>query len=127
MGISSYDDAGVSELVGFFYGGSYHNYNKDTLGLYRNYGVMIVMSKSKYFDSFFKQYKLKKEVESNLIAVDYLNECLNLFTGEYKPYRKPGYMPLCISIDSHHPAVVTKHLYKSIVNRLSTKSKNDIF
>lgn len=57
---------------------------------------MTVKSKSgrvngkhhKNLESFFKQYRLKIKVESNLIAIDYLDMNLNRLEGKYKPYRK---------------------------------------
>lgn len=71
---------------------------RNVVGLYRDDGLMIIKSKSnrvnnkhhKDIEVFFKQYRLRREVESNIIEVNYLDVNLNIFTGEYKPYRKPG-------------------------------------
>lgn len=43
-----------------------------------------------------------------IALVNYLDVSLNLYTGKYKLYRKPGNIPLYyISIEFDHPPIVT--------------------
>ena len=47
---------------------------------------------------------------------------LNLHSGKYYPYRKPGNLPLYIDVQSDHPPSVVKHMSKSISGRISDLS-----
>ena len=67
-------------------------------------------------------------IEINLKRVDYLDVTLDLETGLFKPYRKPGDKPLYVSAQSNHPPQVLKNIPKGIERRLSDNSANeDIF
>ena len=72
------------------------------LGLYRDDGLEIINSKSgpvierikKIISIIFQNNGLKITTESNLLQTDFLDITLNLTTGKYWPYRKPGHIPL---------------------------------
>ena len=49
---------------------------------------------------------------------------MDLETGLYQPYRKPGDSPLYISAMSNHPPQVFKNMPKGIERRISDKSAN---
>ena len=49
---------------------------------------------------------------------------LDLETGLFQPYRKPGDKPLYVSAHSNHPPQILKNLPKGIEKRLSDNSAN---
>ena len=49
---------------------------------------------------------------------------MDLETGLYQPYRKPGDKPLYISAKSNHPPSVIKNLPMGIERRFSNNSAN---
>ena len=49
---------------------------------------------------------------------------LDLETGLYKPYRKPGDKPLYVSAHSNHPPQILKNLPTGIEKRISNNSAN---
>ena len=49
---------------------------------------------------------------------------MDLETGLYQPYRKPGDSPLYISAMSNHPPQVFKNIPKGIERRISDNSSN---
>ena len=54
--------------------------------------------------------------------MNFLDVTLDLTTGKYKPYNKPGNIPLYINVKSSHPPNITKNLPESIsrcINELS--------
>ena len=108
-----------------------HELNKNRknqyLGLYRDDGLAIINSKSgpiikrikKNISTIFQNNGLKITTESNLLQTDFLDITLNLTTGKYWPYRKPGDIPLYINANSNHPSNIKKQLIKMIQSRLS--------
>ena len=112
--MGSYDGAEICELVGLYL---LHELNKTIknqhLGLYRDDGLAVINSKSgpvierikKITSSIFQNNGLKITTESNLLQTDFLDITLNLTTGKYWPYRKPGDIPLCINAKSNHPPI----------------------
>ena len=49
---------------------------------------------------------------------------LDLTTGKYKPYKKPGNIPLYINVKSNHPPNIIKNLLDNISRRIN-KSSSD--
>ena len=115
--MGSYDGAEICELVGLYL---LHELNKTIknqhLGLYRDDGLAIINSKSgpvierikKIISTIFQNNGLKITTESNLLQTDFLDITLNLTTGKYWPYRKPGDIPLYINAKSNHPPNIKK-------------------
>ncbi|KAJ8049854.1 hypothetical protein HOLleu_02777 [Holothuria leucospilota] len=58
--------------------------------------------RTKFIETF-KSFGLKITVASNLKVVDYLDITMNLNTGMYHPYKKPGDHTTYINVDSNHP------------------------
>ena len=131
VAMGSYDGAEICELVGLYL---LHELNKTIknqhLGLYRDDGLAVINSKSgpviekikKIISSIFQNNGLKITTESNLLQTDFLDITLNLTTGKYWPYRKPGDIPLYINAKSNHPPNIKKQLPKMISSRLSRNS-----
>ena len=67
---------------------------------------------------------LKITIDIGLTRVNFLDITLDLETGLYKPYRKPGDKPLYISAYSNHPPQIIKNLPSGIERRLSNNSAN---
>ena len=77
------------------------------------------LDKAKKFFSQILEHGLQITAHSNLKIVNYLDVTLNLSTGKYQPYKKPGNYPLYINAKSNHPMSIIKHLPASISNRIS--------
>ena len=72
----------------------------------------------------FGEQDLKITITINQTRVDYLDLTMDLETGLYQPYRKPGDSPLYISAMSNHPPQVFKNIPKGIERRISDNSSN---
>ena len=68
---------------------------------------------------------MKITIDTNLVRVDYLDVTLDLETGLFKPYRKPGDKPVYVSALSNHPPQILKNIPKGIERRLSDNSANE--
>ena len=77
------------------------------------------LDKAKKFFSQILELGLQITAHSNLKIVNYLDVTLNLSTGKYQPYRKPGNYPLYINAKSNHPPSIIKYLPASNSNRIS--------
>jgi hypothetical protein len=64
-------------------------------------------------------------IEINLSRVDYLDITMDLETGIFKPYRKPGDRPVYVSALSNHPPQVLKNIPVGIEQRMSDNSSNE--
>ena len=61
--------------------------------------------------------------EINLQIVNFLDVTLDLTTGKFKPYNKPGNVPLYINVKPNHPPNIIKKLLENIscrINKLSS-------
>ena len=101
--------------------------DKDSNGLYRDYGLGIFESLSgaqierrkKNIIKVFKESVLLIIVTTNIISVDFLDVAFKLKTASYQSFRKPNNEPKYIDINSNHPPQIMKQLSKSIEKRLS--------
>ena len=101
--------------------------DKDSNGLYRDYGLGIFESLSgaqierrkKNIIKVFKESVLLIIVTANIISVDFLDVAFKLKTASYQSFRKPNNEPKYIDINSNHPPQIMKQLSKSIEKRLS--------
>ena len=57
--------------------------------------------------------------------VDFLDVTLDLETGVFKPFRKPGDRPLYVSAHSNHPPTILSNIPPSIERRLSDNSADE--
>ena len=72
---------------------------------------------------FRKEFQLSIICETNLKIVDFLDVTLDLTTGKYKPYNKPGNIPQYINVKANNPPNIIKNLPESIscrINKLSS-------
>ena len=63
-------------------------------------------------------------IEANKKCVNFLDLTLDLRTGTYKPYTKPGNVPQYVSRHSNHPPSVLRAIPESINRRRSTISSD---
>ena len=70
----------------------------------------------------FADQGLKITITINQRVVNYLDVTLDLETGLYRPFRKPGDRPLYVSALSNHPPQILKNLPAGIERRLSDNS-----
>ena len=134
--MGSYDGAEMCQLVGLYL---LHKLNKNIknqhLGLYRDDGLAIINSKSgpiierikKNILTIFQNNSPEITTESNLLQNDFLDITLNLITGKYWPYRKPGDIPLYINAKSNHPPNIKKTINQNDLITLIKKLSNFYF
>ena len=107
-------------------------YGKDLNGFYRDDGFACFENisgpqadriRKDFVNIFRKEFQLNIVCETNLKIMNVLDVILNLTTGKYKPYNKPGNIPLYINVKSNHPPNIIKNLPENIsrhVNKLSS-------
>ena len=131
--MGSYDGAEIYELVGLFILNNLgKSFGKGNIGLYRDDGLAFIKNKSarlanktkKELHKAFEQFGLKTTAESNLHVVNFLDVTFDLFTGKYKPYRKPNDDPLYINKHSNHPPSILRQLTTSMNKHISTLSSD---
>ena len=131
--IGSFDRAEICELFGFYMSyilstkyGRNHNgiYRDDELACFKNVsGPKADRIRKDFINMFRKEFQLSNVCEINLKTVNFLDVTLDLTTGKYKPYNKPGNVPLHISVKSNHPNKIIKNLPESIfrcINKFSS-------
>ena len=72
-----------------------------------------------------KKFQLGIVCKTNLKIVNFLDVTLDLTSGKYKPYNKPGNIPQYINVKSNHLPNIIKNLSESI-SRLINKLSCDI-
>ena len=94
--------------------------------LYRDDGLAVTSSTPRQQEKLrqeiikiFGEHEMKITIDINLVRVDYLDVTLDLETGLFKPYRKPGDKPVYVSALSNHPPQILKNIPKGIERRLS--------
>ena len=131
IGMGAYHGAQACELVGLFMLSKLTNLPNFKAIIYRDDGLAITSSSPRLQEKLrqniiriFEEQELAITIEINLARVDYLDVTLNLETGIYKPYRKPGDRPLYVSAHSNHPPLVLKNIPSGIERRISDNSAN---
>ena len=135
--MGSYDGAEVCQLVGaFLLNKLAAHVDKQSTGLYRDDGLGALKRvpgttadrTRKKIIKLFQAYGLKITIDVNIRVTNFLDVTLNLATGTYKPYRKPGDVPLYLNRRSNHPPTITQNLPKAINKRLvAISADEDIF
>ena len=99
--------------------------------LYRDDGLGITSASARQQEKLsqsirkiFADQDLAITIEINQTRVHYLDVNLDLETGLYKPFRKPGDKPLYVSAFSNHPPQILKNIPAGIERRLSDNSAN---
>lgn len=129
--MGSFDGAETCELVGAYLLSKltpeYHN----NIGLYRDDGLAALNKTPREIENIkknicqvFKDNNLKITIEANKKSVNFLDLTLDLRTGTYKPFNKPGNIPQYVHRHSNHPPSILKSLPETINKRLSNISSD---
>ena len=131
--MGGYHGAEVCELVGLY---MLHELTKiipkNTIGLYRDDGLMVTPKQSGYKSEKLKQqlHKFAKtiglgvEIEGPMKRTDFLDISLDLHKETYAPFRKENDEIKYVRKDSNHPRTVTKQIPNMIGKRISKRSAN---
>ena len=103
--------------------------------MYRDDGLAVTPSSKRLQEKLrqrivkiFADQELKITIDIGLTRVNFLDINMDLESGLYKPFRKPGDRPLYVSAYSNHPPQMLKNLPCGIERRISDNSANqDIF
>ena len=132
IGMGAYHGAQACEIVGLFMLSKLAVLPNFKTIIYRDDGLAITSSSPRLQEKLrqsiigiFAEQGLAITIEINLTRVQYLDVDLDLETGLYKPYRKPGDRPLYVSAHSNHPPQILKNLPSGIEKRLSENSANE--
>ena len=131
ISMGAYHGAQACEIVGLFLLAQLKVLPNFEAILYRDDGLAITPSSPRLQEKLrqriigiFGEQNLKITIEIGLTRVNFLDITLDLETGLYKPYRKPGDKPLYVSAYSNHPPQILKNLPAGIEKRLSNNSAN---
>ena len=118
--MGSFDGAEIWELVGISilhvlgakYGKNNHGtYRDDGLAYFENMNGSQADRIRKDFIAIFKnEFQLKIVCNTNLKIVNFLDVTFDLTTGKYKPYNKPGNIPVYINVKSSHPPDIKENI-----------------
>ena len=129
--MGAYHGAQACEIVGLFLLAQLKVLPNFEAILYRDDGLAITPSSPRIQEKLrqriiriFGEQDLKITIEIGLTRVNFLDLTLDLETGLYKPYRKPGDKPLYVSAHSNHPPQILKNLPAGIEKRISFNSAN---
>ena len=132
--MGGYHGAEVCEIVGLY---MLHEMTKfipkDTVGLYRDDGLMITPKQSGYkteklkqrLHQFAKSIGLSFEIEGPMQQTNFLDVTLNLHNEIYAPFRKENNDIRYIRLDSNHPKTITRQIPNMIGKRISKRSINE--
>ena len=73
----------------------------------------------------FRKFGLEITIEANKKIVQFLDVELNLENNTYKPYLKPGDIPMYVNSKSNHPPSILKNIPEGINRRLSNLSSDE--
>ena len=125
-----YDGGESTDIVGLYLLSKIQHLPLDT-GKFRDDGIAIShLSASETDDlkeemcAIYKAYGLTLDIRVNVSVVDYLDVTLDISTGNYAPYMKPGDTKHYVSKFSNHPPSVLKNIPRSINDRLCRLSSN---
>ena len=129
--MGAYHGAQACEIVGLFLLAQLKIVPNFHAILYRDDGLAVTPSSPRLQEKLrlrimkiFDEQGLKITIEIGLKRVNFSDLTLDLETGLYKPYRKPGDKPLYVSALSNHPPLILKNLPIGIEKRLSDNSAN---
>ena len=128
---TGFDGAETCELVGSYLLSKLTPLLGNTVGLYRDDGLAALNKTPREIENIKKQicttfndHNLRLTIEANKKRVDYLDVTLDLTTGSYKPFNKPGNEIQYVNRHSNHPPVVLRTIPDAINKRLSNISSN---
>ena len=73
----------------------------------------------------FRKFGLEITIEANKKTVQFLDVEFNLEKYTYKPFIKPGDIPLYVNAKSNHPPSVLKNIPEGVNRRLSNLSSDE--
>ena len=126
--MGSFDDAEICEPAGG------DKYGKQKVGLNRDDGLTCFGNlngpqaekiRKDVIKIFKQEVGLNITRETNLKTVNFLDVTLNLSTGKYQLYSKPGNGPLCIDVNSNRSPNITKTLLDTISSKRINKLSSD--
>ena len=130
--MGAFHGAQVCEIVGLFLLDLLKKLPNFQAILYRDDGLGVTSSTPRLQEKLrqnivrtFAEQNLAITIEINLKRVDFLDVTLDLESGLYKPYRKPGDRPLYVTAHSNHPPLILKNLPLGIERRLSDNSADE--
>ena len=131
--MGSFDGAETCELVGCYILSTLTEKFGNNIGLYRDDGLAAFSGTPQQVERIKKQIcevfrlnNLKITIEANTKIVNYLDVTLNLRTGKYQPYLKPGNKPLYVHAKSNHPSCVIRNIPEGVNKRLSSISSDSV-
>ena len=128
--MGSADGAETCELVGIYLiSKMMDEFSKDTFGIYRDDGLMVVKGGGPEADrarkklvNIFNNEGLQITNECNVSVVNFLDVVLNLNNGTSRPYVKPNSSTKYVCATSSHPPSVIRSIPAGVSKRLSTIS-----
>jgi hypothetical protein len=131
VAMGSFDGAESCELVGLYMLSQMSSLNM-TAGLYRDDGLGICRGAARSVDrvrkeihELYERNGLRITSNCNMKRVNFLDVYLDLSTGTFGPYMKPGNTPLYVHSQSNHPPKVLENIPLSINKRLSKISSSE--
>ena len=104
----------------------------NSIGLYRDGGLDKLKGTPQQIErikkdicKIFKGNELKVTIEANKKIVNFLDVMLELNTGRYMPYMKPGNVLQYVNAQSNHPPVVLENIPVGVNKRLSEISSDE--
>jgi hypothetical protein len=129
--MGSFDGAETCELVGSFLLSKLSPECQNNIGLYRDDGLAAfdktprdIENVKKEICKTFSEHNLKITIQANKKSVNYLDITLDLRSGTYKPFNKPGNTPQYVNRHSSHPPSILRSIPESINRRLSNISSD---
>ena len=77
------------------------------------------------FSNVFEKNKLKITIDANQKVTNFLDVTLDLQSGKFRPYKKPGNVTQYVHTKSNHPPAVIKAIPKGINKRLNEISSDE--
>ena len=129
--MGSFDGAETCEIVGSYILSKLTPEYGNNIGLYRDDGLAAfnktpreIENIKKHICRTFSDHNLKITIEANKKCVNYLDITLDLKSGTYKPFTKPGNIPQYVNSHSNHPPSVLRSIPEAINRRLSNISSD---
>ena len=129
----AFDSAEVCDIVGLFLLSELQNQNLEVEpGVFRDDGLGVTElnpqqaeKTKKKICEIYRRHGLDLTVEANKKSVQFLDVEFDLNEGTYRPFIKPGDVPLYVHQFSNHPQAVLKNIPAAINKRLSALSSNE--
>ena len=131
--MGSFDGAEICDIVGLFLLSELEKLNINIeLGCYKDDGLAISKLTKKQTEALkkkmcatFRKFGWEITIEANKKSVQFLDVEFNLENNTYKPYIKPGDIPLYVNAKSNHPPSVLKNIPEAVNRRLSNLSSDE--